>query len=128
MDAYSQTVVLCANFKMEATVTKLRTAWKIRNYDTGWELNLLATSHFTFLSLTRAVHDTIFKNTAALNSWCCLYTVLYINTTKVLMNMKHQIQLFPLRLFKIIYWRLIMYALQKNSFTDVVQNVLLEIY
>ena len=40
---------------------------------------------------------------------CCFY----INTTKVLINMKHWFELFPLRLLWMIFERLIMYTFQK---------------
>ena len=45
----------------------------------------------------------------------------YINTIKVLMNMKPWIELIPLRLLKMIFKRL-MYMFQKQSFLDVLQT------
>ena len=52
----------------------------------------------------------------------CYARCFYINTTKVLMNLKHWIELFPLRLLKMIFKRLIMYMFQKQSFVDFLQN------
>ena len=39
-----------------------------------------------------------------------------------MMNLKHWIELFPLRLRKMIFKRLIMYMFQKQSFVDILQN------
>ena len=51
----------------------------------------------------------------------CNTPCFYINTTKVLMNMKHWIELFPVRLLGMIFKRLIMHMFRKQSLLDVLQ-------